>query len=292
LHCELQTAGWRKPDSPLSHEVGSARRCLGLSLSGIVLSLCLTGCTALPGSRPWGEDVTISPGWQKIGDAAIDAARDPWVWIPLAGAAGLQVDHWDRDVSDWARRETPLYGSGQNAESWSDDLRNVALLAEATTVLLAPSSDDTGSWVENKARGLALDLAAIGSASAVTSVLKTQVGRTRPSGANDESFPSGHTSAAATLDRLAIRNVAYIDMNSVARKSLTFGLDAVTIATAWARVEAGAHYPSDTLFSIALGNFCANFFRNAFIKSDNEHPRDLALTPTRDGVMLRYSARF
>ena len=46
----------------------------------------------------------------------MDAARDPWVWIPLAGAAGLQIDNWDRDVSDWARRETPLYGSRQNAE--------------------------------------------------------------------------------------------------------------------------------------------------------------------------------
>jgi len=292
LHCEPHTAGRWNPDSPVSYRVGSARRCLGLSLSGIFLSLCLTGCAAFPGSRPWGQDVTISPGWQKIGDAAIDAARDPWVWIPLAGAAGLQVNNWDRDVSDWARRETPLYGSRQNAESWSGDLRNVAVLAEATTVFLAPSSDNTGSWAENKAQGLALDLAAIGSASAVTSVLKSQVGRTRPSGADDESFPSGHTSAAATLDRLAIRNLAYIDMNPAARKSLTFGLDAVTIATAWARVEAGAHYPSDTLFSIALGNFCANFFRNAFTKSDGEHPRDLAVMPMRDGVMLSYTARF
>jgi hypothetical protein len=271
---------------------GHIRRFAVLPLAGILVSLWLVGCAARPGSRPWGEDVTVSPGWQAVGEAAMDAARDPWVWIPLAGAAGLQIDNWDRDVSDWARRETPLYGSKVNAESWSDDLRDVALLAEATTVMLAPSSDDTGHWAANKARGIAVDLAAIGTASAVTSVLKTQVGRTRPSGTNDESFPSGHTSAAATLDRLAARNLEYFDMNSTARKSLTYGLDALTIATAWARVEAGAHYPSDTLFSIALGNFCANFFRNAFIASDKEHPRDLTVTPMSGGVMLHYSAKF
>ena len=268
------------------------RHSLRLPLFWIPLFLCIAGCASLPGTRRWGEDATIAPGWEHVRDAAVEAARDPWVWAPLAGAAALQIDNWDQQVSDWARRETPLFGSRENAESWSDDLRSAAGLAEGVTILLAPSGDDPSTWMVNKAKGLAVDLAAIGSASAITHVLKTNVGRTRPSGANDLSFPSGHTSAAATFDRLAARNLEYFDLSAVARRSLTYGLDALTIGTAWARVEAGDHYPSDTLVSIALGNYCANFFKDAFMKSGGDSMQDLTIAPTRDGVMLYYSARF
>jgi membrane-associated phospholipid phosphatase len=224
--------------------------------------------------------------------AAVEAARDPWVWAPLAGAAGLQINSWDRQISAWAIRETPIFGSQQSAVNWSDDLRSVAVLSHAVTVLLVPSGDDTRSWLVNKAKGYALDLAAVGAANGITHVLKTTVGRTRPSGTNDESFPSGHTTTAATFDRLAARNLGYFDITAAARRRLTYGLDALTIATAWARVEAGAHYPSDTLFSIALGNFSANFFRNAFVESAGNRTQELAVVPARDGLMLRYSTRF
>jgi membrane-associated phospholipid phosphatase len=239
-----------------------------------------------------GEDVTISPGWERVRTAAVEAARDPWVWASLAGAATLQIDSWDRRVSDWAIRETPLYGSQQNAATSSDDLRYAALLADAVTILLAPGGDDSRTWMANKAKAFAVDLAAVGTSSGITELLKTTVGRTRPSGTSDASFPSGHTSDAATLNRLAARNLEYFDMTAVTRRTLTYGLDALTIATAWARVEAGAHYPSDTLVSIALGNYFANFFRNAFMKSEGDPVREIMVVPTTNGVMLRYSARF
>jgi membrane-associated phospholipid phosphatase len=239
-----------------------------------------------------GEDVTLFPGWERVRSAAVEAARDPWVWAPLAGAAGLQIDNWDRQVSDWAIRETPLYGSQQNAVTWSDDLRSAASLADAVTILLAPGDDDSRTWIANKAKSLAVDLAAVGAANGITRVLKTTVGRTRPSGRNDLSFPSGHTSSTSTYNRLAARNLEYFNMTAGARRSLTYGLDALTIATAWARVEAGAHYPSDTLVSIALGNYCANFFRNAFMESEGDRMQVLAVVPTHDGVMLHFSARF
>ncbi|MGB5131304.1 MAG: phosphatase PAP2 family protein, partial [Steroidobacteraceae bacterium] len=236
--------------------------------------------------------VTISPGWERVRAAAASAARDPWVWVPLAGAAGLQVDGWDRKISSWAIRETPIFGSPRNAATWSDDLRNTAVLADAVTILLAPSGDDARSWMVDKAKGYAVDLAAVGAANGVTGVLKVNVGRTRPSLTNDESFPSGHTTSAATSDRLAARNLEYLDISTAARRKLTFGLDALTIATAWARVEASAHYPADTLVGMAIGNFSANFFRNAFIESGRPAKQAFAVVPTRDGLMLDYSARF
>lgn len=261
-------------------------------LAWILLSLCLAGCTTLPGARRWGEDVTISPGWERVRAAAVAAARDPWVWAPLAGAAGLQIESWDRKLSDWAIRETPVFGSQRSAETWSDDLRSAAVLADAVTILLAPSGEDARSWIVNKAKGYAVDLAAVGAANGITHVLKTAVGRTRPSRTNDESFPSGHTTSAATSDRLAARNLEYLNLSAVARRRITYGLDALTIATAWARVEAAAHYPSDTLVSIALGNFSANFFRNAFVDSEGDRIQEIAVVPTQGGLMLRFSARF
>jgi membrane-associated phospholipid phosphatase len=144
----------------------------------------------------------------------------------------------------------------------------------------------------NKAKGYALDLVAVGAANGVTHELKGTVGRTRPSRNNDESFPSGHTTTATTYDRLTARNLEFFDLTAAARQRLTIGLDAVTIATAWARVEAGAHYPSDTLFSIALGDFSANFFRDAFFDPAGPGRQAVAIVPTDGGLMLNYSVRF
>ena len=68
----------------------------------------LTGCGTLPDGGRWGEKITVSPGWERIGSAAATAVRDPWVWAPLAAAAGLQIGNWDQQISTWAMRETPV----------------------------------------------------------------------------------------------------------------------------------------------------------------------------------------
>ncbi|MFZ2508987.1 MAG: phosphatase PAP2 family protein [Steroidobacteraceae bacterium] len=254
--------------------------------------LGLVGCGTLPDGRLWGKDVTFSPGWERIRASALQSARDPWVWAPLAGAAGLQINGWDRKISSWAVRETPLFNSPESASSWSDGLRDAAGIANATIVLLAPSGEDPGSWLLNKTKGYAVDLAAAGAAGLTTNLLKSISGRTRPSREDDRSFPSGHTAIAATHSRLAARNLEYLDLRPVTRQRLVHTLDALTLATAWARVEAGAHYPSDTLVSIALGNFSANFFKNAFMGAATGSSQDIAVTPTDGGLMLRFSARF
>jgi membrane-associated phospholipid phosphatase len=248
--------------------------------------IALSGCGTLPSGRGWGQDVTAAPGWSRVRTAAIEAAGDPWVWLPLAGAAGLQIDRWDRRVSDWARRETPVFGSQANAASWSDDLRTAAAVADLTTMLLTPSGGNGRTWVSNKLKGSAVDLAALSAATATTRALKTSTGRTRPSGVDTESFPSGHVSSAATHDRLAARNLDWIPISAGTRRVLDYGLNAVTLGTAWARIEAAAHYPSDTLFSIALGNFSANFFQRAFLGVGGSLRPQIAVSPAPGGVML------
>ena len=257
----------------------------------IVPFVLLAGCATLPDGRLWGETATKSPGWERVRTAASEAARDPWVWAPLAGAAALQFNSWDRKVSDWAIHEMPVFGSAESATNWSNDLRSAAIFADFTTIILAPSGDDTRTWIDNKAKGFAVEFAATSAAQLTTHVLKSTTGRTRPSKSNDESFPSGHATTSATYSRLAARNLEFLDLKPSVRRGLTYGLDAVTVATAWSRVEAADHYPADTMFSIALGNFMANFFNDAFMKSGGSPKQEVAVVPTDGGLLLNFSAR-
>ena len=53
----------------------------------LLASTLLAGCGTLPDGRLWGQDATLVPGWDRVRDSAVGAARDPWVWGPLLGAA-------------------------------------------------------------------------------------------------------------------------------------------------------------------------------------------------------------
>lgn len=231
----------------------------------IVLVVALPGCTTLPNGRLWGQDATLRPGWDRARSAMVDAARDPRVWVPLIGAVAFQIDDFDRRTSDWAREHTPVFGSQNSADDWSDDLRTASSLALFVSLAATPGGDDPGEWFKAKAKGLMIDVTAIGATSLVTDGLKSVTDRERPNGLDRESFPSGHTSSSAVQTRLASNNLRSIDMSRGERRFLDAGLTAMTIGTGWARIEAGAHFPSDTLFSMALGNFIATFADHAFL---------------------------
>jgi hypothetical protein len=257
-------------------------------LAGLVAALAaaLGGCGTLPDGRIWGEEATWLPGAERLRSAAAAAASDPWVWAPLAGAALFQVDDLDRRVSDWAREHTPVFGSEANADEWSDDLRSASVLAHWATMLATPGGDDPKRWILAKARGALVDAAAVATTVGITRGIKTTVDRERPNGLEDESFPSGHTSTSAVHTRLASRNLRWIGMNATAHRTLDIGLTALTIGTAWARVEAGAHFPSDTLFSIALGNFIGSFVNDAFLSPGPD--ASLGFQPLPDGALLTW----
>jgi len=55
-------------------------------------------------------------------------------------------------------------------------------------------------------------------------------------------------------------------------------------------MEAGVHFPSDTLFSLALGNFIASFVNDAFLGAGPEDT--LKLQPLSDGAMLTSQVTF
>jgi hypothetical protein len=257
----------------------------------LATSTMLAGCGTLPDGRIWGADATWRPGMTRIRDAAANAARDPYVWAPLAGAAVVQIDDWDRRISDWARSHTPVFGSEEDAERWSDDLRDASVLAHWATILATPGGDDAGPWFLAKAKGGLVSAVAVASTVAVTRGLKTTVGRDRPNGEDDESFPSGHTSSSAVHTRLASRNLRWMPIGPATRRTLDVGLAALTVGTSWARIEAGWHFPSDTLFSVALGNFLGSFFNDAFLGSGPDGP-DVSLQPLPGGAMLEVRIGF
>lgn len=257
----------------------------------LALATASSGCSTLPNGRLWGGDATLTPGWERVRESAINAGRDPWVWVPLIGSAVVQVDDWDHRVSDWARENTPVFGSTQSAEDWSDHLRDASVLAHYATVAATPGGENPSEWLMSKVRGTLVGVAAVSSTVFVTRTLKTGLDRERPNGLAEESFPSGHTSSSAVHTRLASRNLRSIAMSDGLRTGFDVGLNTLTIGTSWARIEAGWHYPSDTLFGMALGNFLASFFNDAFMGLE-ESTASVAFRPALDGGVVEWSWRF
>jgi len=262
------------------------------SRSAIILcALSLSACGTLPDGKGWGEEATLTPGWKHVRDSAANAAKDPWTWGPLLGAAAFQIDDFDRRTSDWAREHTPVFGSQRSAQQWSDDLRSASSFAHYATILATPSGAEPGEWLLNKAKGTLVGVAAVSATGQVTNFMKEELDRERPNGADGKSFPSGHTSSSAVHTRLASRNLQSIEMSDATRTTLDVGLHALTIGTSWARIEAGWHYPADTLFSMALGNFIASFVNDAFMGSAAPNAA-LAVHAVEEGAVVRLHVRF
>ena len=194
----------------------------------------------------------------------------------------MQVDSWDEDVSEWARDETPIFGSEGSAQDWSDGLRNAAVAGYAVSVLATPS----------KARNAAVGVGAFAVTAGITEGLKVATERERPNGVDDKSLPSGHAANAAVFNTLAVHNLQAIDMGPRLRTSLEIGAGAVTVGTAWARVESGDHYPSDVLVGMALGNFMGAFFAQTFLGLEPDARMSFGAEPVRGGAMLHWETRF
>jgi membrane-associated phospholipid phosphatase len=229
----------------------------------------------------------VQPGWQRVGQAALAAVESPGFWLPLAGAAVLQIDGFDHRMSRWARRETPIFGSQQNAATWSDRLRGASGYAWLATVAATPGGDEPGPWLLNKVRGLTVDAAAIFVTDEESALLKRATHRERPNGEDDQSMPSSHASRSAVLTELGRHNMQWADVNDATRRAVDAGLTALTLGTAWARVEAGFHYPSDVLVGMAIGNFNGAFFDDAFMGLAPRAGVALAVEPIPAGAELR-----
>ena len=113
----------------------------------------LTGCGTL-NDRRWGQDATLSPGWQRVGKAAQDAVLDPevLVYVSLGSAflIGDQIGHIDHKLSNWAADRTPVFGSQKRAAQVSDYLQDTARAAGVISALATPSGKAPEEWQEGK----------------------------------------------------------------------------------------------------------------------------------------------
>ncbi|MBK5276711.1 MAG: phosphatase PAP2 family protein [Desulfuromonadales bacterium] len=238
-----------------------------LSVMIFCLSL-LCGCGTLPNGRGWGEDATMLPGWDKMGTAAYNAVLSPFTWGPIAGAALLQIDNWDHKISRWATDKTPVFGSRDNANNWSNYLLYTSGAIYGTTVLLTPSGNQAAEWLTDKMKGFVVGGAAIGLSEGIVGILQPALGRERPD-RSPQSFPSGHATAAASFSTLASKNIAAMNLPGSAELAADGGLILITASTAWARVEAKRHFPADILAGMAIGHFISSFVNDAFLGLDN-----------------------
>jgi hypothetical protein len=245
-------------------------RCKCLSALKVIILLAVVGAQFGCGTLSKGRgDATYSPGWERIGQAARNAALSPETWVPAVGALAFRAGHADQNVSENAAKDTTIFGSHDNAIRMSDYLVDAAGMAWIASALATPGGDGTegrGSSISNR-------LIVEGGAGAVTlgtvDILKQTMHRTRPDGSDTESFPSGHSAGAAFFSTLASRNIETFSWSHGATTASQIGLGALTITTAWARVEANKHYPSDVLAGVALGHFFGSFVNDAFFGLDN-----------------------
>jgi hypothetical protein len=263
------------------------RRARGLGQTTLVVAVVWAsfGCASV-GSRDayWGHDARFAPGWARVKQAAADAARSPFTWAPVVGAAALQIGDLDDEIAESAMEDSPIFGSNSRADDASDILRGMGWVAYGTTLGLAPQTDDPPAW-RTKLKGFSMGATAMLATQGVTAGLKSVAGRDRPNDRDDRSFPSGHASSAAVALRLTQRNLEYFDLAPNPRRTLYAGLGAIGAMTAWARVEAGEHHLSDVLVGGALGNFLGSFFSDAFLGRGQHQGFETRVELSRQGAM-------
>ncbi len=251
------------------------------------------GCATLSNGRRWGQNATLTPGWDRIKESAAKAALSPETWVPVAASLALQVDNMDKRISDWASTRNPVFGSQENAKNWSNYLGYSSVAAYLTTVVATPGGDDTSDWLTSKAKGLTIGLATGMATMGSASFLKTITNRTRPDGSSTrDSFPSGHASGSSAFTNLARRNLESIPLTPGERLFADIGLVGISAGTGWARVEAKKHYPSDVLAGYALGHFLSSFINDAFLGLDNEKAPRLTFEPSRKDIYVGFNWKF
>ena len=188
---------------------------------------------------------------------------------------------------------TTIFGSARTAHDMSNNLREALTLETIATALLTPSGDEPLEWTFWKVKGVAVEyVGGLELTDFATGQIKDMAGRKRPDSNATDSFPSGHAATAFAGARLSNRNLDSIPMKLWARNSLKAGNFAMAGATAWARVEAGRHFPADVLAGAALGNFITSFVHDVFLDLPENTSLGFYLEPSLRGVTAAVSRSF
>jgi membrane-associated phospholipid phosphatase len=174
-----------------------------------------------------------------------DYLLSPEVLIPVGLAATAVAIHpWDKQI------QQKWYGLLGGKQTYSTVSNDILIGTAIGTGLLLPG-EGRNWWDQAWSMG-----ESYGSAALTVYVLKTSVKRPRPGSTpgtvnGTQSFPSGHSSSAFGSATLIQRNSGWLA-----------GVPAYGLAafTAFERVEAGRHWPSDVFAGAAVGALSSGIF--------------------------------
>lgn len=180
--------------------------------------------------------------------AGCNAVQHPGVWGPAALAAALQINDLDEQISDELSENTPLFGSNDGADDWSDIFRDATAVSYVTAGAYIPEDSLTKTLL------IGTQVLSAETVSYAGGELKDSIDRERPDGSDSGSMPSRHTLVASYQANLASANIARLDISTRTKRRLDFSVNTLAVMTGYARVEARKHYPSDVLIGWGLGN--------------------------------------
>lgn len=242
--------------------------------------------------RTWGEDANLLPSLERIQKAAISAISAPETWIPLSGAFLIHITNSDYQISNWASTHNPVFRSRSNADNFSDYSLYFSRMAYYSSIFLTPGGDNVDVWMVSKIKGAAIGLASTQFNERSVGYIKQKGERLRPDRTDHLSFPSGHTSKVAVHNMLTLRNLENSSFCSCAKTGLHIGISSATFATAWSRIEANRHYPTDVLIGAAIGNFFGSFIHDAFIGIEHRHDIEFNLSTLENNLTMNLQINF
>lgn len=233
---------------------------------------------------------SLSACSEKFSRATQSAIQQPSIWAPLLAATVIAVADKDEELSDWAQEETPVFGSTQSAADASDSLVNLLVVSTAVSALFIPDQSDTTDTLSTNMKFMLVESLGLSVNSGITNALKSAADRTRPNEFDQRSFPSGHTSRAFTAANFAKYNTQQYDLDDSSKKYFDWTFNSAAIATGWARVEAGWHYPSDVLAGAAVGNVVASIITDMYL--DTNENVTVSIQLLRDSQKIAFNFSF
>lgn len=259
----------------------------------LIACTLLSSCSLLTRKGDWGKDAFWPLKGSRIKDAFIKNITSPHVWIPASGAAITYFGNYDKKITRWAHDENLFFDNHEDASDWSDNLLTILENEMYLSMFLTASSSEDPTikeYVVNKGKGYLVIRIATRSTDIVRDKAANFFKREKPNHVNKRSFPSGHSSKAASRSMITNRNLDSIPMNEYLRT----GIRSVNTSAAGlmliARVEGNAHYPSDALMGYALGSFFSGFLYDALMNMDpNEF---VSIVPNNGGIQWQYTLNF
>lgn len=240
----------------------------------LLLSLMIVGCS---------HQSTKQYERYSFIDSLQSAAAEPLTWAPIVTAGLIAASGQDKKISTSARKNTPVFSSTAKAEQASDDLKSVLKVAAIVSTAFAPAEEKEMLIVSN--------IIGFSSSQFATDQLKLLTNRTRPNEKDDYSMPSGHTSQAFSAAKINSLNLEYYSFSPNTKNVLNVMNYSLAMGTAWARVEAGYHYPTDVLLGAALGNFITTAVNNSFF-TEKDSSVELYINPQDHAFGVGYTLGF